>query len=262
MLAALAIWLACGRHLVLFSVAYLTVPGMSWFRVPARALFLANVAAAVLAGLGVETLRKHMTAPRNWHALARRFAAIASLVVAALLAILLVRGTDGSSRSAAATAQVIRAGCFWLTIGGMGGLICVGTLSGQPAGRRWAGGLMGLVALCELGSYGFTLMRVAPAERFLGDDPVGAASFGLTASRIDPAASASRHATRFTAICGQPGWTSKRSTSTTSFSSTTLPGCFDSCIPSQGFSVAGWKAPCSMSSINTGERSDRRFSIA
>ena len=178
-LAALAIWLACGRHLFLFTVAYLTVPGMSWFRVPARALFLANVAAAVLAGLGVETLRKHMTAPRDWHALARRFTAITSLVLAALLAILLVRGTDGSSRSAAATAHVIRNGCFWLTLGGMGGLICLGTLSGQPGGRRWAGGLMGLVALCELGSYGFTLMRVAPAERFLGDDPVGAALIRL-----------------------------------------------------------------------------------
>ena len=40
---------------------YRTVPGMSWFRVPARALFLANLAGAVLAGLGVETLQKHMT---------------------------------------------------------------------------------------------------------------------------------------------------------------------------------------------------------
>ena len=30
---------------------------MSWFRVPARALFLANLAGAVLAGLGVDSLR-------------------------------------------------------------------------------------------------------------------------------------------------------------------------------------------------------------
>ncbi len=38
------------------------VPGMNWFRVPARSLFLANLAGAVLAGLGVETLR---TSPGN-----------------------------------------------------------------------------------------------------------------------------------------------------------------------------------------------------
>ncbi len=41
------------------------MPGMSGFRVPARSLFLANLAAAVLAGLGVETLRSVMTDPKD-----------------------------------------------------------------------------------------------------------------------------------------------------------------------------------------------------
>ena len=66
-LAGFAIWLACGRHLLLYEVAFRIVPGMSWFRVPARSLFLANLAAAVLAGLGVETLAKELDRRhRDW----------------------------------------------------------------------------------------------------------------------------------------------------------------------------------------------------
>ena len=51
-LVGVAFWWACGRHLLLYSAAYLVLPGMSGFRAPARALFLANLGAAVLAGLG------------------------------------------------------------------------------------------------------------------------------------------------------------------------------------------------------------------
>ena len=142
-LAGLAIWLACGRHLVLFALAYLTVPGMSWFRVPARALFLANVAGAVLAGLGVETLQKHMTAARDWHKLAVRFVGIVLLLLAGLFLILLVRGTDGSSRTAAAIRRVLTNGCFWLTLGGMTASILMGSLvavaTDPSSGRRIAG---------------------------------------------------------------------------------------------------------------------------
>ena len=72
----LAIWFACGRRLLFFALAYLTVPGVSWFRVPARALFLANLAGAVLAGLGVETLQIHGGRSQFWHKFAVRFAAV------------------------------------------------------------------------------------------------------------------------------------------------------------------------------------------
>ena len=61
LLAGLAIAFACGRSLGLYPLMYSFVPGMKWFRVPARSLFLANLAGAVLAGLGVETLRRWMT---------------------------------------------------------------------------------------------------------------------------------------------------------------------------------------------------------
>ena len=49
----------------------------------------------------------------------------------------------------------------------------------SPRTPRWAGGLLGLLAICELGWYGFSLLQVAPAERFLGDDPVGTALIRL-----------------------------------------------------------------------------------
>jgi hypothetical protein len=174
-LAGLSIWLACGRHLVLFAVAYLSVPGMSWFRVPARALFLANVAGAVLAGLGVETLQKSMSTSRDWRRLTRVFAGIVLVLLAGLSALAVMRPADGSSRTAVATVRVLGDGCFWLVLGGMTLLLLAGSLARGPGARRWAGGLLGLLVLAELGWYGFALLHVAPAERFLADDAVGPA---------------------------------------------------------------------------------------
>ena len=62
LLVGLAVWFACGRTLAFYTVLYHLVPGMSWFRVPARSLFLANLG-AVLVGLGIETLSIRSPAP-------------------------------------------------------------------------------------------------------------------------------------------------------------------------------------------------------
>ena len=174
-LAGLAIWLACGRHLGLFALAYLTVPGMSWFRVPARALFLANVAGAVLAGLGVDTLQKKLTESHEWQKLTFRFLLTIVALLAGLFLILLIYRHDGSTRMAVAVSRVFSSGCLWLTLGGMTGVTLIGSLVRGPRAPRWAGGLLGLLAICELGFFGFSLLRVAPAEQFLGADPVGTA---------------------------------------------------------------------------------------
>ena len=64
------------------------------------------------------------------------------------------------------------------------------------------------------------------------------------ANRIDPAAFASRPATRSTAISRRPSWASKRRISPTSFSSITPPGSTSSSIPSRRFSAAGWTTRC------------------
>jgi len=174
-LGSLAIWFACGRHLLLYALAYLTVPGMSWFRVPARALFLANLAGAVLAGLGVETLRTRSAHPPIWRGLAIRFVGILGLALACLLVIRQIQRGDASSRMAAAAARVLHDDCFWLIVGGITALIGIGCLARGWRARRLAGGLFGLLAICELGWYGFSLLQVAPAERFLDGDPIGAA---------------------------------------------------------------------------------------
>ena len=148
---------------------------MSWFRVPARALFLANLAGSVLAGLGVDTLQTRMAEPQAWRKLAGRFFLIAVTVLAILLMIRHAHEADGSSRTAAASRRVLEDGRFWLTLGAMTVLILVASFARSSRIPHLAGGLLGLVALCELGWCGFSLIRVAPAERFLGGDAIGAA---------------------------------------------------------------------------------------
>ena len=55
---AVAVVFAGGRQLGLFALMYEVVPGMDRFRVPARSLFLAGLGASVLAGFGVDVLRR------------------------------------------------------------------------------------------------------------------------------------------------------------------------------------------------------------
>jgi hypothetical protein len=179
LLAVLAIWLACGRHFVFFAITYFTVPGMSWFRVPARALFLANVAGAVLAGLGADALQRHMSLPREWNKVATWFDVIIVILLAGMFLFLFVCGTDGSSRTVAAIIRVLTSGCFWLVLAAMTASIHLGSLFQSPEIRRRAAGLLGLLAVCELGWYGYSLLLVAPSDRFLGDDPIGTALIRL-----------------------------------------------------------------------------------
>src|SRR5207245_4940202 len=62
-------------------------PGMGWFRVPARSLFLANLGGAVLAGLGIETLRAALREPRARRRLAVRMVGALVVVVVILFSI-------------------------------------------------------------------------------------------------------------------------------------------------------------------------------
>ena len=171
-LVGLALWCACGRHLLLYTAAYFMVPGMSWFRVPARALFLANLGAAVLAGLGVQTIVERLEEPREW----RRFAARCGVFIVLVVATLCVTGSSyrpaHPSRSVEAARRVLEDDCFRVTLGGLTALLVLGSLPLSSGGPRFAGGLIGLLALCELGWHGNSLLRVASAEQFLGADPV------------------------------------------------------------------------------------------
>ena len=64
---------------------------------------------------------------------------------------------------------------FRMTVAALIGLLGVGSLARFSLAPRVAGGLIGALALCELGWYGHSLLQVAPAEQFLGADPVSAA---------------------------------------------------------------------------------------
>jgi hypothetical protein len=174
-LAGLAVWFACGRQLGLFALLYSLVPGMSGFRVPARALFLANLAGAVLAGLGVETLRSVMTEPKDWRTLARRLIGAMMILIAGWSLTSQASDSTELSRTGHAITRVLRDGCFWLALSGMASLVVVGCLPPHYRNQRVAASLLGLLALFELSWSGSSLLRVAPAARLLDASSIGAA---------------------------------------------------------------------------------------
>jgi len=178
-LAGLAVWFACGRRLGFFAIVYSLVPGMSWFRVPARSLFLANLAAAVLVGLGVETLWIRMAGPHAWRRFALRCAGIMFMILVGLCWIARGFESHGPARVAEAARRVLDDGSFWFTLSGMATLLVVGCVPPVTRNARLATALFGLLAVAELGWQGYAHLPVAPAERFAGIDPAGLALLRL-----------------------------------------------------------------------------------
>ena len=74
-----------GRQLGLFHVLYRILPGLNWFRVPARSLFLTSLGMAILAGFGLEVLRRRLVGASPWRWFAFRLARTACVVVCLLL---------------------------------------------------------------------------------------------------------------------------------------------------------------------------------
>lgn len=199
-LTALAVTFAFGRTLGLYSLLHATVPGVGSIRVPARSLFLANLAGAVLAGLGMETLRQRIAGLAEWRRLAWRLGAAGIILLGLLLGIQRARPSHferrppraapavsappappSSGRTAMAASQVLGDPRFWTAVAGMALLVAVGCCRFNILQRQRIVGLIGLVALAELGWYGFDLMRVAPASQFLGPDPIRTALIRLDA---------------------------------------------------------------------------------
>ena len=109
-LIGLTLWFACGRDLAFFSLVYCLVPGMSWFRVPARSLFLANLGCAVLVGLGVETLAIRIADPHDWRRFALRCGGVICVILVGLLCIARGFESDGSARTAEAARRILNDG--------------------------------------------------------------------------------------------------------------------------------------------------------
>jgi hypothetical protein len=169
-LAGLALWYACGTDMVFYRVLYLVVPGVSWFRVPARSLFLANLACCVLAGMGVDTLT---TALRSTGARRRLGAGLAETAGSVPLGIVVAASIPGTSfhRVSQAAAHVLHDPVFWFAMLATAVVVLVS----HPAGRlrpAHASRVIGLLALGELATSGAAFIQTTPAARFLGPDPI------------------------------------------------------------------------------------------
>ena len=166
-LVVFAVWFACGRQLGLFTLFQSFMPGMSGFRVPARSLFLANLAAAVLVGLGAETIQTELTDPKDWRKLLLRLIGVMTIMLLGWS--MIERGPESveQSRTTRAITRVLHDGCFWFAASGMASLVLLGCSSPQRRNQRLAGSLLGLLALVELGWSGSSLLRFAPVESFL-----------------------------------------------------------------------------------------------
>jgi hypothetical protein len=183
-LAVASAWFAAGPSLGLFSLFHNVVPGMGWFRVPGRSLFLTALAAAMLAGFGLQALARRLEEPALWRRFAVRLATIGGLIVGLLL--LAVVQDAGTSRNAArlarAAEQILRDPVFTLTLAGLAASITWGCVHH----RRWrmpdAIWFIGLLALSELAIQGHALLRVTPASELLASDPISEAILKLTPS--------------------------------------------------------------------------------
>ena len=99
---------------------------MSWFRVPARTLFLANLAGAVLAGLGVQTLATRLAARGPGDGLPLAAALLLLFIVLSLYAIGFARDPQSLSQTAEAARRVLEDDCFRFTLGGLAVLLALG----------------------------------------------------------------------------------------------------------------------------------------
>jgi hypothetical protein len=171
-LVLLAVWCAGGRHLGLYPLLYYLVPGMSWFRVPARSLFLANLGAAVLVGLGAETLWARMT-PQSGRRFARSVLALLLVVIAGLFVLAQAGESSGPGRTAEAARRVLGDGCLRLALCGIALVVALDYVPNRLRSARLASALLGFLAMCELTWHGHSLLEVAPFARFGGNDPVG-----------------------------------------------------------------------------------------
>jgi hypothetical protein len=199
-LVASALVFAAGRRLGLFPLLTGLLPGMGRFRVPSRSLFLATLGASVLAGFGVEALGRLALSAERWRWFDRRVRLGAAIVVAGLAVVPLVARFEPARapkvearaepifygrpavrnelgvavRVQGAAGRVARSGTFWLALGGTLAVLAYGSRA-RDGGRLPASWALGALALVELGLHGHALLKVAPADRFLGPDPISAA---------------------------------------------------------------------------------------
>jgi hypothetical protein len=162
-LAGLGLVVACGRHLPLVGTVLAATPGIDLVRYPIKALLLAGLPVALLAGRGVDVLAGGE--PRT-RAMLRGTAAasalglgLASALSAAGLAgpVLEVVFENGGAQAAAGLPRpLLHAG---LALGGL----AVATLA---SGERRRAGLVSLLVLVDLVAAGAAALPMAPKDAF------------------------------------------------------------------------------------------------
>lgn len=180
MLALAATVFAFGKDLGLFRLLYTILPGMSLFRVPARALFLTTLAMAMLAGLGLDAA---LDPPTMLAGLARRcrwltFAIAGTVMVAAIFAPpTVVSSAHGSLDTLASFraggANMAHAPFFWVILFASCLLVSLADSYSAQGRRAWIA--LGVLALLELSVIGRGLIPTSPADRFVGPDSVSRA---------------------------------------------------------------------------------------
>jgi hypothetical protein len=203
-LAGGSLLFAAGPPLGLYALALTLLPPLGALRAPGRALFLATLAVAVLAGLGVEALahgggRLRPEAIRR--GVLRGLLAVVGLVLGGCLVGFAIGpdltadpGVDAIGRSLPRSlATTLLLGCRNLgrdpvAAGALAGL--AGGLGwwARAADRRRAAASLVALALAELVALGHLLLPVAPASRFLAPDPVvaGLGRFHPDAKALGP----------------------------------------------------------------------------
>jgi hypothetical protein len=177
LLLALSLVHAAGNALGLASVVG-SLPGLEGVRVPSRSLFLAAVAASVLAGMGAEVISRGV---------ARRAVQRYRLAVG-LLALIVVVGCVWARMRGVGSGDfpvhtidrwVLSCGHLstdWLLLMSISSTgVLISWRSRRPAGGGWAAGAVGFIAIGELAASAMTALPVCPPGRFLGPDAVSEA---------------------------------------------------------------------------------------
>lgn len=164
-IAVLAVVFATGHRLGLYLLMCRVVPGMERFRVPSRSLFLAALAVAMLAGMGLDALRKREAAARTILAFG---CGVAGVLIVGLL-------VGGSSAWLLGLRNLARDPVVWLGALGMIGagvsrLALDGRAAASPSRAVWVSVLVCALCVIELVHHASKSVKVAPLGRFVKDE--------------------------------------------------------------------------------------------